>query len=149
MERYLYNTSRCSLRICLGTFTLFQFSSFFSIFNSRNSNGCTKTLAHPKPPQKGGYGEGTCHEFCHQMLGVKLNSRIHTRTVSFIPLIRVRGSCGPSARWLPCLGEQTGSCLWWHWDQSRGHILRSHAKVAVVRTLLPCFALQLGYPRYT
>lgn len=40
-------------------------------------------------------------------------------------------SGGPSARCFSCLGEQTGSCLWWQRDQSRGHILRSHAKVAL------------------
>lgn len=56
-------------------------------------------------------------------------THIHTRAASFTPLIRVRESCGPSARCLSCLGEQTGSCLWWQRDQSRGHILRSHAKV--------------------
>lgn len=57
--------------------------------------------------------------------------RTHTRAASFSPLIRVRERCGPSASCLSCLGEQTGLCLWWWRDQSRGHILRGHAKVAV------------------
>lgn len=61
----------------------------------------------------------------------------------------MREGCGQSARCLSCLGEQTGSRLWWRGDQSGGRILRGRAKVAAVHTLLPCCAPQLGDPEYT
>lgn len=78
-----------------------------------------------------------------------IHAHKHIPSLSLTGLIRVREGCGQSARCLSCLGEQTGSCLSWRGDQSWGCILRGRAKVAVVRTLMPCCARQLGDLEYT
>lgn len=78
------------------------------------------------------------------------SNQTHRGSLSFSHfLISMRAGCGQGARCLSCLEEQTGGCLWWPGDQSRGHILRDRAKVTAVQAPLPCCALQLGYPLYT